>query len=286
MDSKLNLFLKEIKLKEDYFEFFDNASLDKIIINKNNKSFLVKITLDKYLPIDILDNLLECKNLLTNTLTYNFKIRNKDNSSLIDYYPYFLELLKSNNKITLIDVYKEALKYEEDALKLVAYNKKEEERLSNISGDINNFYHSIGYEEEIPVILKEDNLIEEEISKDLSNVSIPEPIKKEVVKEEVKHYDNRNNTPRRRKSTDEGCILGKTIDSDPIKMDLLVGEDNDVTIEGYIFGTEYFESSKSNFKIITLKMTDETNSIACKVFCSDDEEYQRLCKELKEGKCL
>ena len=67
-------------------------------------------------------------------------------------------------------------------------------------------------------------------------------------------------------------------------MSLLLGEDNDVTVEGYIFGTDYFESNKTNFKIITLKITDETDSIACKVFCNEDEEYSRLCKELKVGK--
>ena len=66
-------------------------------------------------------------------------------------------------------------------------------------------------------------------------------------------------------------------------MSLLLGEDNDVTVEGYIFGTDYFESNKSNFKIITLKITDETDSIACKVFCNEDEEYARLCKALKVG---
>ena len=69
-------------------------------------------------------------------------------------------------------------------------------------------------------------------------------------------------------------------------MSLLLGEDNDVTVEGYIFGTEYFESNKSNFKIITLKITDETDSIACKVFCNEDEEYARLCKALKVGTWL
>ena len=54
-------------------------------------------------------------------------------------------------------------------------------------------------------------------------------------------------------------------------------------VEGYIFGTDYFESSKTDFKIITLKITDYSDSIYCKVFVRDDEEYKRLCKELKTG---
>ena len=285
MDSKLNLFLKKINLNSEYFDFFKSSTLDKIVINKNNKSFLVKITIDKYLPKDILSNLVENKSLFSDDLTYNFTVRNPDNNMLLEYYPYFLDILKSKDKIKLIDVYKDSLVYESDTLRLIAYNKKEEDRLKEISNDINNFYHNIGFHDYIPVILREDNLIEEEISNELSNVTIPEPIKRDVIKEEPKRYNN-SGTPRRRKSTDEGCILGKTIDSDPIKMSLLLGEDNDVTVEGYIFGTDYFESSKTNFKIITLKITDETDSIACKVFCNEDEEYARLCKALKVGTWL
>ena len=285
MDSKLNLFLKKINLNSEYFDFFKSSTLDKIVINKNNKSFLVKITIDKYLPKDILSNLVDNKSLFSDDLTYNFTVRNPDNNMLLDYYPYFLYILKSKDKIKLIDVYKDSLVYESDTLRLIAYNKKEEDRLKEISNDINNFYHNIGFHDYIPVILREDNLIEEEISNELFNVTIPEPIKKDVIKEEPKRYNN-SGTPRRRKSTDEGCILGKTIDSDPIKMSLLLGEDNDVTVEGYIFGTDYFESSKTNFKIITLKITDETDSIACKVFCNEDEEYARLCKALKVGTWL
>ena len=285
MDSKLNLFLKKINLNSEYFDFFKSSTLDKIVINKNNKSFLVKITIDKYLPKDILSNLVENKSLFSDDLTYNFTVRNPDNNMLLDYYPYFLDVLKSKDKIKLIDVYKDSLVYESDTLRLIAYNKKEEDRLKEISNDINNFYHNIGFHDYIPVILREDNLIEEEISNELSNVTISEPIKKDVIKEEPKRYNN-SGTPRRRKSTDEGCILGKTIDSEPIKMSLLLGEDNDVTVEGYIFGTDYFESSKTNFKIITLKITDETDSIACKVFCNEDEEYARLCKALKVGTWL
>ena len=285
MEGKLNLFLKKINLQDNYLDFFKNATLDKIIINKNNKSFLVKMTIDKYLPKDILSNLLENKSLLSSDLTYNFTVRNPNNSVLLDYYPFFLNALKSKDKIKLINIYQDALVFEDNTLRLIAYNRKEEDRLKEISNDINNFYHNIGFNDYIPVILREDNRLEEEISNELSNVVIPEPIKKDVIKEEPKRYNN-SGTPRRRKSTDEGCILGKTIDSDPIKMSLLLEEDNDVTVEGYIFGTEYFESNKTNFKIITLKITDETDSIACKVFCNEDEEYARLCKALKVGTWL
>ena len=181
MDSKLNLFLEKINLNKDYFDFFKNSTLDKIVVNKNKQSFLVKITIDKYLPNNVLANLIENKSLFSPNLTYNFTVRNPDNNILLDYYSYFLDILKSKDKIKLIDVYKESLVYEDDTLRLIAYNKKEEDRLKEISNDINNFYHNIGFNDYIPVILREDNTIEEEISNELSNVTIPEPIKKDVI---------------------------------------------------------------------------------------------------------
>ena len=282
MDEKLEILLKRINLGNDYYSFFENAVLDKIIISKRSNHWLVKITIDDYLPVDVIDSLNTNSKLLAEDVTFSFNVKNKDYNKLLEYYPYILDKLKKDKKINLISLYQDALKYEDNELKLVVYNKKEEDRLKDISSFVNKFYQSLGYSEFINIIIKEDNLIENEISSELSNVVIPEPIKKDVIKEEPKHFNN--GTPRRRKTTEEGCVLGRHIDSDSIKMSLLLGEDNDVTVEGYIFGVEYFESNKSNFKIITIKITDETDSIACKVFCNEDGEYARLCKELKVGK--
>ena len=67
----------------------------------------------------------------------------------------------------------------------------------------------------------------------------------------------------------------------PIK-DLLYEVDN-VTIEGMIFGIDMFEA-KSGYKIITLKVTDNNDSIYVKMFTKDDEEYSLIKKLLKEGK--
>ena len=94
MDSKLNLFLRKINLKDEYFDFFKTSTLDKILINKKNNHFLVKITIDRYLPKSILTNLIENKSLLSPDLTYNFTVRNPDNNILLDYCPYFLDILK------------------------------------------------------------------------------------------------------------------------------------------------------------------------------------------------
>ena len=281
MEEKLTLFLQRIKLKEEYYSFFDGASLDKIIIHKNKGDVLIKLTVNNYLPYEVIENLFTNKNVFGKDVSFNFDVKSKDNTLLLSYYNNILEKLKQEGIINITEIYLDALQLEEDNLRLIAFNKKEEDRLKGISKYINDFYHSIGYNEYIPVMIREDGETIKEINEELASVtvSIPEIIKNPVVKEKPKRSYVRVS-----KKRDEGCILGRIIDNDPIKMSLLLGEDNDVTVEGYIFGVDYFESNKSNFKIITLKFTDETDSIACKVFCKEDEEYERLCKELKVGK--
>ena len=66
----------------------------------------------------------------------------------------------------------------------------------------------------------------------------------------------------------------------------IIGEDNNVIVECYIFGTDIFESSKSNFKILTLKVSDNTDSIYCKIFSKDQNEFNSLCSKLKVGKWI
>ncbi len=276
MDEKLEMLLKRIDLSSDYYSFFESGVLDKIIVNKTKEKFLIKITIDNYLPLEVFEEINNNKHLFGKDVRFSFSVRNHDDKCLLDYYEALLLDLKKRGVIKLVDIYKGSLKFEDNSLVLFATSKKEEERLLEIRDEVNNYYSALGYTNYIDVKLCVDTKMEEEIEKELNDTSIPKAVIKEPKKEERKRVNNRK--------TEEGCILGRHITSNPIKMDLLLGEDNDVTVEGYIFGTEYFESSKSNFKIITLKVTDEIDSIACKVFCRESDEYLRLCKELKVGK--
>ena len=78
--------------------------------------------------------------------------------------------------------------------------------------------------------------------------------------------------------------MGKEITDEKTPINLIQYEMDNVTVEAKIFGIDLFESSKSNFKIITLKITDSTDSIYCKIFTKDEEEFNQYKKALKEGK--
>ena len=171
------------------------------------------------------------------------------------------------------------MKIEDDFLVLVATNEVEKERLLGVLDKVMNFYKKQSYNFNIDVVMRHEENILEEIQKDLNNVEMPkyeQPTKKEETPQpEKKQF--------RREAKDPNSVIGRGIKEEPIKIKTLIGEDNNVVVEAKVFGTDYFESSKTDFKIITLKITDFSDSIYCKVFVRDDEEYKRLCKELKSG---
>ena len=181
----------------------------------------------------------------------------------------------------MLEIYEDCLRIEDGFLVLVTSTEVEKERLEKCLTKISNFYKRMGYKFNIEVVLRHEENILQEIQEELASVEMPTvaPAKKEETKPEPtgekKQY--------RREPKDPNSIIGRGIKEEPIKIKTIIGEDANVVVEGKVFGIELFESSKTDFKIITLKITDFSDSIYCKVFVREDEEYKRLCGELKEG---
>ncbi len=87
-------------------------------------------------------------------------------------------------------------------------------------------------------------------------------------------------------STGHKVVIGDSINGVVQEMKNVQAPINSCIFEGKIFDVELFESSKTNFKIITLKMTDKTDSYLVKLFTKDSTEFIRLSKELKKGKWI
>ena len=63
----------------------------------------------------------------------------------------------------------------------------------------------------------------------------------------------------------------------------IIAEESGVTVEVYVFGVEEFESSRSAFKILTFKISDNTDSIYAKIFTKDADLFKMLSKKMKSG---
>ena len=279
MDEKIKILLDKINLDEEKRKFFTDAKMTKIKVNKKMDCWKVFIEKEVLLPLEALEELEEKKQMLDENakkIEFVFQINHPDNNIYLSYYPFLLKQLKK--ELRVLEIYEDCLKIENDFLVLVTSNETEQERLEKCHDKIENFYKNLGYPFNIDILLRHEEKVLEEIKNELESIEMPKIEKKTeeaVPPAEKKKY--------RREAKDPNSIIGRGIKESPIKIKTLLGEDNNVVVEGKVFGVELFESSKTDFKIITLKITDFSDSIYCKVFVREEEEYQKLCKELKTG---
>ena len=280
MDNNIQILLNKINIDEASYQYFNDAIMKKIKVNSKNNSWNILIDKDNLLPVEVLEELESKKMLLDETaskIEFVFNIKNQDINTYLSYYKFLLKNLKEELKV--LEIYEDSMKIEDGFLTLVATNEVEKSRLEKALPKITSFYKRLNYNFNIDILMRHEENILEEIQKDLNNIEMPKhestPKKEEQPPQEKKQY--------RREAKDPNSVIGRGIKEDPIKIKTLIGEDNNVVVEAKVFGTDYFESSKTDFKIITLKITDFSDSIYCKVFVRDDEEYKRLCKELKSG---
>ena len=282
MDDKIKILLDKINIDNANYQYFNDAKITRIVVSSKTKSWNIYIDKDDLLPLDVLKELEEKKFLLDKDapdITFIWNIESNDIETYKSYFELILSKLKE--ELIVLDIYKDSLQIEDDFLVLIGTNEVEVEKLNSCLEKIERFYKNLGYKFNIDVVLKhEDNLLNEiqnELVEEANKIDLtPKKVKKETTEPTEKKYN-------RKEPKDPNSVIGRGIKDEPIKIKTLIGEDNNVTVEAQVFGVDYFESSKTDFKIITLKITDYSDSIYCKVFSRDDEEYKGLSKEFKEG---
>ena len=289
MDEKIKILLEKLEIKEDHYNYFLSSKLDKIKINKAQKSCTIYLSNKEMYNYEVVEELENNKHLIAPdyeivNIVYNFE--NKDNKKYLTYFKIALEKVK--DILRVLEIYKDKLILEYNNFILVANNKVEEAKLSKALPIINEFYHNLGLETDIKLEERKEEHIKEVIDKNISDSIAASKGRVEEYKKKEEQKLAEGDKPKfpRRHSTkkDPGTVIGIMIEDMEIPISSIAGEDNNVTIWAEVFGLDYFESSKTDFKIITLKLTDYTDSIYCKVFARGEEEYSRICKELKKGK--
>ena len=262
MNDKLKLLLDQIKINET--SYFENGKLEKIVCNKAKDKYVFCLSLNKPLPLTLYENFnkslkqrFNVKSIKTKITTSNFNIE-----SITEYYNHFLE--NYSKEAPLLKMFINIpLRIDEDNLLIELTNKAEEMKFNSIKKILEKDLKNAGFNIKIITKINEEKAMElrEEIEKEKTKV-IP---KVEVKKESP-------------------FIMGKEITEEPTPINLITFEMDNVTIDAKVFGIDIFESSKSNFKIITLKLTDGTDSIYCKIFCREETDFNKYKKALKEGK--
>ena len=260
MDDKLQLLLDKIGLETNEFQ---GGKLEKIICNQNKNKYNFLITLKKPLPLNIyikFNELLK-KCFFKFTVSSKFTLENYTLPDINDYYKYFLE--NYSKEAPLLKTFLDSqLQLEDNELIVSVENLAEKMKFNSILEDLQNDLNKAGYSVKIKINIDESKAME-------TIKAIEEDKKKEIPKAEVKE------TP---------IIMGSEIKGVITDINNINYEIDNVTVEAKVFGKDLFESSKSDFKIITLKLYDGTDSMFCKIFCRGAKEFSRYDKLIKEGK--
>ncbi|MGE5455870.1 MAG: PolC-type DNA polymerase III [Ignavibacteriales bacterium] len=267
MQEKMKLLLEKINMNIEDHKYFEDATLNKIEGKKKESSYYFHITLTNLLPVDIYNQFCELLKQGFNQFEIVkpiFCVEKFDDSKLIEYFNNLIN--QYSVKYPLLKTFVDSnIILENNILTVEVNNKAEKMKLKSVCKNLIEDFKCIGYGD-----IEIDIKINEEKSKEI--VAEIEAMRNTIVVESKKEVESK-------------VILGIDFDNEKnYEIKDVTYEDNNVIVECFIFGVDIFESSKSNFKILTLKISDYTDSMFCKVFSKDSDEFSALTKKLNAGK--
>lgn len=264
MQEKLKTLLDKINLDQEYYSFFEEAKLDRIVGNKDKTSYQFQISTSTTLPLDIYTSFKEALKAGFDNFKVSilFNVSNPNYDLIKDYYTY---LIKQNmQEFPLLETFLEStLIIDNNNITIELSNKAEEMKFTSIATKLIKLLETVGYSD-ITIKTKINEEKREEIRKEIEQsktVDIPTTPKEEPVE-----------------------IFGSFIPKTTHEISTIIMEDDNISIEAYVFGVDIFESSKTPFKIITLKITDFQDSMYAKIFVKKDDDYDYLKKKVTKGK--
>ncbi len=282
MDEKLRKILNKINLDEAYFELFFNAKLHKTSIDDLENKVTIEIENDGDIGSDMYEELKKKFSSYFDGATIVLRIINNTDISTNFDENYESVINQKYESLPNINAFKEKMEITGNSVNITVVNEREKKDLEIDFKKLQEMLKDLGTKFTYSIIVDDQKRvdIDEKITDESTEIMSKPYVFREASKEQS------NNFPRRRKKeVDEKTIFGNLIKEDEAitKIKSIVRENPQVVIEAKIFGTEEFVPQSKAFKILTLKVTDYTDSIICKVFVRDDEVYDNLVKKTSTG---
>ena len=280
MQQKLLNFFTSVGY-EDKNEDFKDASISKVILNKQKESFEVFIENDR--PINPVATYALNKCALkgingSKKCHVNYIYNDMDDNDILDAFKVLLgELIIK--RPSLVSLENKNISIDDDFIIIELDSRSEEYDVlkKEIKGLSEGLVELGFYEMEITTAINKEN--ERKIQEELEEIK-SRPIEIEVTEPELSSgggYGKGGWTPRKKiEYSREGIVTIDSIDQ----------EENNVTLEAYIFGSEFNQLKTKDGRdlfLITLKISDNTSSILAKSFAKDEEDFIEKSKELKNG---
>ena len=258
MDSKLSRFFNAINFDQKYYSFFENASVKDVLLTRKTNKMTIIISIDNTLPIDVFSYLCTTGKTLNPEGDVRYKFLVKNNELLFnDYFNYYFDILISKCPM-LKSIDREKIEIDNNNIKFNVLNTFEKEKIESLSEKIETFLTDMGYDDvSVNAVINEDIRAAFELEKD---------------KVEIKE-----------KKKETKVIKGKSVIGEVSKIKNLINNENNVVIIGEVFGIDS-RSTQSGWYIITVKITDNTDSIISNIFTKDESEFNYLTSNIKKGK--
>ena len=242
---KIQILFDQIGLTEEERERFQDLSLVKVKVNEKNSSWTFVLESNDVLELEEYQ-LLEKKatTAFSNIKKVRFEItpKHKNFSHLQEYYEYALEQVKKI--LVYAPIFKDCLLEMDGKYVIESTNQEEEKQVKEILPKLNYLLGLFGFEIEVGTYLnlEKEHQFREEINNEIKASS--SNIKPLEVKEEVKPSKTYNTYPKKEdgktqyrrqpKEDNPDVILGRSIKDTPIQMKSIIGEADNVTVEGYV----------------------------------------------------
>lgn len=246
-------------------EALENIEIEKVLLNRVKQTFEVIMVQNKPLPFSVAEALLlASKNGIHNKekcfITLKYQTITPEDT--VGYLKEILQL-KKIKKPSLGSILENTPEITENTIIFEVANKTEEQNLKGEFESIQAELKMYGF----PSVNLQIRM-NEEIRKSVQEEIEQAKKSSKVVVEETKKIEG-------------NVIIGREITGEATAINNILGESKGIILEAYIFGIDTMERETIN--IITLKISDKTNSLLAKIFKKDKKEYQAVLKTLKAG---
>ena len=281
MDLKLNKILKKISVSENNYNELSNAKLSFVNVDDLNNVITIKIENNNDISYNFFQELVNKFKIYFDDAIINLSIINNSLNSN-HFREYFDRFFIEEQIIPNIDILVNKITFNGNDLSIRAVNELEKKDFEKILEEMKQFLLKYGVTFSYKIDIDDD--LRTEINNSIDYES------KDIMSKPFSNFEtnksNSFNFPRKRKKeVDDKTIFGNLIKEEEAidKIGSIVGENDSIVIEAKVFGIDEFVPSSKAFKILTLKVTDYTDSILAKVFIRDDEIYDEVKKKTKPG---
>lgn len=258
-DDKLTRFFDTTNFNSDFTKYFKNASVKEVLLNKKQAKMTMVIEIDNLPDTEVFKELYEKGLTLKGVKEFRLKFIVENNDKLfVDYFNYYFDILVSRcPMLRCID--RDKIVFNNNNVNIEVLNTAEENKINEIKEKIEIFLTDMGFDdvEVNPQINEEER---EKFKKSLTDSKEEKPSKKETE-----------------------IIKGSKIAGTPSLIKNLISNEENVILVAQVFGVEG-RSTQSGWFIITLKLTDYSDSMISNIFTKKEEEYNYLLSKLKKDK--